>query len=125
MVLAPRQASSHKEMVSLVGRRREDVSSAGFLGARYAPGERWEPYGRSTGLDIGADPRLTVPDTLYAGKHRYGVVFATCSSMLESVADVAPAVWGMTAESPWGDVLPVYAPLHPRHMLRANEVLTD
>ncbi len=126
VVLAPRRGSSHKDMVWMSGRTRNDVVSAGFLPARYACEEAWAPYGSSVGLNIAVtNPELSIPQELYVGKHRYGLLYASRAEMLEGLDDVQPAHWGMTAESVWGDVLPVYAPLHPNHLLRADDCIKD
>ena len=126
LIIAPRRASAHKDMLAMARVSKCDVVSAGFLSARYEATEPWTPYGSSTGLGIKAtNPDLRVPETLYVGKHRYGLVFATHKEFLEGLEDVMPATWGMTEESYWGDVCPVYAPLHPRHKLRADEAICD
>lgn len=126
VILASRRASSHKEMLSIAGRSREQVASAGFLSSRYSAAEPWEPYGRSDGLGIAAsNPELRIPMTLFVGKTRYCLVYASSRDMLRGLQDVEVAQWGMTEESPWGDVMPVFAPLHPKHSLKADAAICD
>lgn len=125
LVLAPRRANTHVDLVNLSGRRKHDVMSAGFLSPRYSSEERWAAYGQSVGLGIGADKDLVTPGELYVGMHRYGPVFATQAELLSGLENVKQAVWGMTEPSPWGDVRPVYSPMHPEHKLTADSVVCD
>lgn len=124
VALASGNAISHRDLLRLVGRCKSFARSAGFLGARYDVNQPWEPYGFSTGLALQADEKLNIPEHLFVAIHKYGQVYASCPAMLGGLSEVQPAVWCVSEESLFGDVCPVFAPMHPKYKLRADEVLS-
>ena len=121
IALSTGAATSHRDLLRFIRRSPDDAVSAGFMAARYEPTQHWDAWGSSVGLKLAANKALNVPSELFVGKHRGGLVYANRAEVLASLEDVQQAVWGLTEESPWGDVCPVYAPLHPQHKLRSDE----
>lgn len=123
--MATRRAVSHADLVRACGVGRGEVVSAGFVSLGYGPEEEPKVYGGSVGLGVAARDGAQVPRKLYCARLRLGVMFATRKELVEGLDDVREASWGMTPESPWRDVMPVYAPLHPAGGPTAADYVTE
>lgn len=125
VILAPRRAVGHVDMVRACGLRTSDVASAGFVSLGNTMEDEPEVYGESVGLSVKAKAGLTIPERLYAAKAGRMVLFASKHDLLDGLLEVEPAHWGMTEPSPWGDVMAVFAPLHPSAKLHAGDYISD
>lgn len=126
-LLSPRAHLSHRAMLAACGLGKDEVISAGFVAARYAPEEPWCVYGNSVGLGVGSISETALPNKLWAGvtPHQLAqVVFSDNPELLASLQDVTLCRWGMSNEGP-GGCCAVYTPLHPRRALHADELLRD
>ncbi len=126
VLIAPCRHFGHREMLNIVGKDDRTIRSAGFLGARYYASEKWIPYGDSIGLNAKSRQDFIVPDALFVGTFGKfkGLIFSNSKESIMHTQDVCDAVWGMTEASTWGDILPVYSPLHPREIITSEDVLT-
>lgn len=125
IVFAPSQLVSHTDLVNVLEQTDRPILSAGHLSARYSVDQPWKAYGKSTGLGIAANTALQIPDTVWAGICDDGfqtVIYSTNPDLLQNLQSIEKCSWGLTAEGLFGECA-VYAPLHSRRMIRADEVL--
>lgn len=125
VVISPRRTLSHRDMVIISGGDFRQVISAGFLAARYSADEPWETYGKSTGLNIECNEKLVIPNQLFVGKVRSGILFASKEELLKGCTEIQLASWGFTAEGLWKDLAPVFSPLHSDFVLDVDQAMRD
>lgn len=125
VILAPRRAVGHMDMVRACGRMKSDVASAGFVSLGNRMEDAPEVYGQSVGLGVNAKAGLQIPVRLFGAKAGRMVLFASNQELLEGLVEVEEARWGVTEPSPWGDVMPVFAPLHTGARLHAGDYISE
>ena len=125
LILAPRRAVGHVDMVRACGVMRSEVLSAGFVSLCETEQDEPEVYGQSVGLGVDARVGVVIPADLYTARSGNMILVASQRDLLEGLEDLGSASWGLTAPSPWGDVSPVFAPLHAWSRLHAGGYIRD